>query len=145
MYSSQFQSLNRWMGFWLFCVSEGNNGPIFWNGLPSIFWLSWANNHKFKAQKNQNSKDFANAIIHCISLIDGSCCFYVVDALLVVDVDVFNRDFEAFTPKLKECRNFGVTFLHWIFCNGRSITTEDVLPYIREAISDRKVLLLTWT
>ena len=46
-----------------------------------------ANNHKFKAQKNQNSKDFANAIIHCISLIDGSCCFYVVDALLVVDVD----------------------------------------------------------
>ena len=40
-----------------------------------------------KHKKNQNSKDFANAIIHCISLIDGSCCFYVVDALLVVDVD----------------------------------------------------------
>ena len=58
---------------------------------------------------------------------------------------MLNPDFEAFTPKLKEYRNFGVTFLHWIFCNGRSIVFEDVLPYITEAISDRKVLLLTWT
>ena len=56
---------------------------------------------------------------------------------------MLNPDFEAFTPKLKEYRNFGVTFLHWIFCNGRSIVFEDVLPYITEAISDRKVLLPT--
>ena len=37
---------------------------------------------------------------------------------------MLNQDFEAFTPKLKEWRNFGVTFLHWIFCNGRSIASE---------------------
>ena len=41
----------------------------------------------YSKQKNQNNKDLANSIIHFTSLLNGSCCFYVVDALLVVDVD----------------------------------------------------------